>query len=183
LSRFIDLLPERAARCRTSGLLRSRSSVTPRPGHAQNFESLHDRAQHVDRYREDDRVRLVARNGRQRLQESKLHRLRLARQHLSRFQQLHGGLLFALGMNHFGPARAFGFRLLRNGAHHGFIDIDMLDLDVRDLDTPCVGVGVETLLDIHVELLAFGEHIVEVVLAQYRAERRLRKLARRLVEG
>ena len=56
----------------------------------------------------------------------------------------------------------------------------MLDLDVGDLDAPGIGLRVEDLLDVDVELLALGQHLVEVVLAEHRAQRRLRELAGRL---
>ena len=37
-------------------------------------------------------------------------------------------------------------------------------------------------LDVEVELLALGQHLVELVLAEHRAQRGLRELARRLQE-
>ena len=58
----------------------------------------------------------------------------------------------------------------------------MLDLDVGHLDAPCVGRLVENRLDVAVELLAFGEYVVELVFAQDGAQRGLRELARRLAE-
>ena len=58
----------------------------------------------------------------------------------------------------------------------------MLDLDVRDLDAPGVGLLVEDALDVGVELVALGQHLVELVLAEHRAQRGLRELAGRLLE-
>ena len=58
----------------------------------------------------------------------------------------------------------------------------MLDLDIGDLDAPGVGLRVEDFLDVAVELVALGQHLVEIVLAEHRAQRRLRELARRLHE-
>ena len=75
-----------------------------------------------------------------------------------------------------------GFGLLRDRAHHGFVDVDVLDLDVGDLDPPRVRLRVEDTLDIQVEFVALREHFVELVLAEHRAQRRLSELARRLVE-
>ena len=46
-------------------------------------------------------------------------------------------------------------------------------------DAPGVGLLVENFLDVGVELVALGEHLVEVVLAQHRAQRGLRELAGR----
>ena len=58
----------------------------------------------------------------------------------------------------------------------------MLDLDVGHLDAPGVGLRVEHLLDVEVELLALGQQLVELVLAEHRAQRGLRELAGRLEE-
>ena len=58
----------------------------------------------------------------------------------------------------------------------------MLDLDIGDLDAPGVGLPVEDLLDVAVELVALRQHLVEIVLAEHRAQRHLRELARRLEE-
>ncbi|MNC40922.1 hypothetical protein D3C75_896640 [compost metagenome] len=58
----------------------------------------------------------------------------------------------------------------------------MLDLDVGHLDAPGVGLRVEHLLDVGVEPLALGQHVVQLVLAEHRAQGGLRQLAgRRLV--
>src|SRR5690606_18436848 len=65
-----------------------------------------------------------------------------------------------------------------NGADHRFVDVDMLDLDIGNLDPPGVGLCVEDLLDVVVELVAFGQHRIEIVLAEYRAQRCLGELAR-----
>ena len=58
----------------------------------------------------------------------------------------------------------------------------MLDLDVGHLDAPGVGLRVEHALDVDVQLLALGEQLVELVLAEHRAQRGLRELAGRLEE-
>ena len=51
-----------------------------------------------------------------------------------------------------------------------------------DLDAPGVGLRVEDGLDVDVQLVALGEHLVELVLAEHRAQRGLRELAGRLEE-
>src|SRR5690606_775713 len=66
-----------------------------------------------------------------------------------------------------------------DGADHAFIQVDMLDFDIGDLDAPGVGLRIQDVLYVDVELLAFGQHLVELVLAQHGAQRGLRKLARR----
>ena len=58
----------------------------------------------------------------------------------------------------------------------------MLDLHVRHLDTPGGGLLVEDGLDVGIKPLPLRQHIVQLVLAQYRAQRRLRQLAGGLKE-
>src|SRR3546814_9074832 len=70
-----------------------------------------------------------------------------------------------------GAPLALSFRLARYGADHRFVDVDMLDLDIGDLDPPGVGLGVEDLLDVGVELVALGELVVQFVLAEDRTQR------------
>ncbi len=74
---------------------------------------------------------------------------------------------------------ALGLGLARDGAHHALVEIDALDLDVGDLDAPAFGLLVEHVLDVGIELVALGQHLVEVVLAQHPAQRGLRELAGR----
>ncbi len=76
-------------------------------------------------------------------------------------------------MDDLGAPLALGFRLFGDGAHHGLVDIDMLDLDIGDLDAPGVGLGVQRLLDIQIERFPLGQHLVQFVLAQYRTQRGL----------
>ncbi len=70
-------------------------------------------------------------------------------------------------MNHLGASFAFRLRLLGDGAHHGLVDVQVLDLDVGDLDAPGVGLGIQGLLDVHVEGLALGQHLVQFMFAQH----------------
>ncbi|MGY3073732.1 hypothetical protein ACVWZZ_000103 [Bradyrhizobium sp. LM6.10] len=69
--------------------------------------------------------------------------------------------------------------LFGNRAHHGFVEIDVLDLDSGDLDAPDVGLLVQYLLDVGVQPVAFGQHLVEFVLAKHRTERGLGELTGR----
>ena len=54
--------------------------------------------------------------------------------------------------------------------------LDVLDLDRRDLDAPGLGLLVDDLLQLDVEPLALGEQRVELGLAEHRAQRGLRDL-------
>jgi hypothetical protein len=105
-----------------------------------------------------------------------------ARQDLGRFQQLRRRLLFAFGIDDLGAPLALGLGLARDGADHGLGNVDVLDLDVGHLDAPGIGLGIEDLLNVVVELVAFGQHLVQLVLAEHRAQRRLGKLAGRIHE-
>ena len=80
-------------------------------------------------------------------------------------------------MDDFGPALAFGFGLFGNGADHRFVEVDVLDLDVGDLDAPGIRLGVQDLLDVDVQALALGEEFVKLVLAQHCTQGGLCQLA------
>src|SRR5438034_4276145 len=133
----------------------------------------------LHRYREDDRRALVTGDVAERLQVAQLHRLRLLREHPRRLQQFLGCLQLALGVDDLGATLALGLGLAGDRAHHGFIEVDLLDFDRRDLDAPGIGLRVEHLLDGEVQLFALGEQLVQRVLAQHRAQRSLREIARR----
>src|SRR5262245_3944306 len=82
-------------------------------------------------------------------------------------------------MDDLGAPLALGLGLAGDGAHHRLVQVDVLDLDRGDLDAPRFGLHIERLLDVDVELLALGQQPVELVLAEHRAQRRLRELAGR----
>ena len=88
-------------------------------------------------------------------------------------------LLLAVGMDDLGAPLALGLGLARDRPDHAFVEVDVLDLDIGNLDAPRVGLRVEHLLDVGVQPVALGEHLVEIVLAQHRTQRGLRELARR----
>src|SRR6266702_343871 len=48
------------------------------------------------------------------------------------------------------PRQPLGFGLFGDGAHHAFVEIDILDLNVCDLDAPSIGLLIEDLLDIRI---------------------------------
>ena len=81
-------------------------------------------------------------------------------------QQLGRSLQLALGMDHFGTALALGFGLLGDGPNHVFVEVNVFDLDIGHLDAPGVGLHVQHLLQILVDLLALGQQLVQLVLAQ-----------------
>ena len=82
-------------------------------------------------------------------------------------------------MNDLRATLTLRFGLARDGPDHRLVDIDMLDLDVRDLDAPRQRLRIKRLLNVDVELFALRQHFVQFVLAEHRTERGLRELARR----
>ncbi|MNQ51334.1 hypothetical protein D3C85_653110 [compost metagenome] len=53
----------------------------------------------------------------------------------------------------------------------------MLDLDVRHLDTPGVGLCIQYLLNVDVQPFALGQQFVQLMFTQHGAQRGLRQLA------
>src|SRR3546814_17173340 len=76
---------------------------------------------------------------------AKLHRFGFLAEDFGGFEQLLRGLLLTFRVDDLGAPLALSFRLARYGADHRFVDVDMLDLDIGDLDPPGVGLGVEDL--------------------------------------
>src|SRR5512145_2572242 len=138
-------------------------------------QSLRDGAQHV--HRNDDGIALVPGDHRQRLQVAQLHCLGLRGQRPRGLEQLLGGLQLTLSQDHLRAALALGFGLARHGAYHVLVEVDVLGLHHRHLDAPGVGLRVEHALDVEIELLALGQHLVHLVLAEHRAQGGLRQLA------
>src|SRR5262249_37182346 len=108
---------------------------------------------------------------------TQLHRLRHRRQYLGGIEQRLRRLLLSLCVDDLGTAGAFGLGLAGDCPDHALVEIDALDLHGRDLDTPPLGLLVEHVLDVGIELVALGQHLIEIVLAQHPAQRGLRKLA------
>ena len=76
-------------------------------------------------------------------------------------------LELTLGMDDLGATGPLGLGLGGNRADHALIEVDVLDLDVGNLVAPGFRVLVQDDLNIGIELLALGKHVVELVLAQH----------------
>src|SRR5579884_3653253 len=150
--------------------------TAPRPG-PSGLSEAEQRPHEIERHRKDDGRGLVAGDVLQRGEIAQLHRLGLSRQHFAGLHELLGRLLLGFRADDAGTAVAFGLGLPGDGADHALVDVDVLDLDIGDLDAPGVGLRVEDLLDVVVELVALGEHLVELVLAEHGTQRGLRELA------
>ena len=133
----------------------------------------HERREDVQRQREDDRGALVGPDLEQRLQVAQLQRGRLAAEDRRGVGELLRRLELALGVDDLRAPLALGLGLAGHRPLHRLGDLDVLDLDDRDLDAPRLGLLVDDLLQLLVEPLALGQELVEVGAAEHGAQRRL----------
>ena len=140
-------------------------------------EALHHAAHHLDGHREDDGRGVAVAHVRQRLQVAQLHGAGAGGHDLCRLDELLRGLQFALGVDDLGAPLPLRLGLAADGADHGLVEVHLLDFHVGDLDAPLLGLGVDDFLHVVVELVALRQHLVEVVLAEHRAQRGLGELA------
>ena len=106
-----------------------------------------------------------------------MHCFGLASKDLCRLKQFLRGLMLAFGINDLGAPLALRFGLTRDRTNHRFVDVDVLDLDIRDLDAPGIGLAIEYCPDVRVQFVALSEHLIKIVLAEDRAQRGLSELA------
>ena len=132
-----------------------------------------ERLEHVHRQREDDRRVLVAADFEQRLQVAQLQGGRVGADDVGRVGELLRRLVLALGVDDLGAPLALGLGLAGDRPLHLFGDLDVLDLDRGHLHAPGLGRLVDDLLQLFVEPLALGEQLVELGLAEHRAQRGL----------
>src|SRR6266511_2876247 len=111
-----------------------------------------------------------------RLQEAELQRRRVPAHHVGRVLETFGRLVLALGRDHLRAPLALGLGLAGHGPLHAARDLDVLDLDDRDLHAPGRSGVVDDLLQDRVDLVALGQELVQLVLAEDATERRLRDL-------
>ena len=100
-------------------------------------------------------------------QIAQLQRARLGRDDAGRIGQLLRCLELTLGMDDLGSLLSFGLGLLGHGALHRLRELDVFDLNGRDLDAPGLGLLVDDLLELGVNLLAVGEQLIERRLAEH----------------
>src|SRR5712692_5193755 len=139
-----------------------------------------ERLEQIDRQRKDRRRIMLGRDLGERLQIAQLQRDRAVPHDLGRLGQPLRRLEFSLCRDHLGAPLALGLGLRRDRPLHILRQVDILELDQRDLDPPGLRLRVDNLLYLGVELLALAQEIVEFRLAADRSERRLRKLKRRI---
>ncbi len=138
-----------------------------------------ERPDQVDGRWEDDRGRVRRSDLEQRLQVAELQRHRRGGHHLGCVLQPLRGLELALGGDHLRAPFALGLGLARHCPLHARRDLDVLDLDDRDLDAPGGRGLVDDGLEDRVDLVALREELVQHVLPEHRAQGRLGDLRRR----
>src|SRR6059036_3867835 len=143
-------------------------------------EGLEQRAEEVQRQREEGRRGPLGGDLAHCLQIPELNSDRVPREDLSRLGELRRRLELAVRIDDLGSALALGFGLLGHGALHVLGQVDLLDLDGRDLDAPRLGVLVDDPLELLVDLVARRQEVVELDLAEHAPQRRLRDLRGRV---
>src|SRR3954470_20449528 len=183
------LVPARTARRhgRTGRLLwdrrRGRPRTESRPGHLRlRLVALEKRLEKLDGQGEDGGRRLLGADLDERLQVPELQRRRMRFDDVGGHAELLRGLVLALGRDDLGAPLALGLRLARHRPLHLGREVDRLHLDGADLDAPGLGMEVEDLLQLLVDLLPLGEEIVELQLPEGGSERRLGELGGRVEE-
>ena len=141
---------------------------------------LLDRAH--QRRREDDRRVLVDADLDHRLQVAQLQREGVSHHHVGRASQLAGGERLALGGDDLRALLALGLGLAGHRALHALGQLDVLELDDRDLDAPVLGLHVEDLADVLVDLVGLRQRLVKCVAPDDGAQRRLGDLVDRGVD-
>src|SRR6266545_4334602 len=143
-------------------------------------DPVEQRADQVHRQREEGGGVPLGGDLPHRLQIAQLHGDRKAHEDLRGLAELGGGLELALGVDDLGPALALGLGLLGHRALHVLGQVDLLHLDRRDLHAPRLGVLVDDPLQLLVHLVAGGQQVVQLHLAEHAAQRGLGQLGRRV---
>src|SRR6185437_12428537 len=134
-------------------------------------ERLHD----IDWHRKDDRGILFGADLSQRLQITQLHGGRNAPEDLCGVYKGLRRLELGFRVDDLRTPVTFRLRLFSNGAYHVLSKLDSSDLNVAHLDSPSFGLRVQDALDVGTEFLSFRKHLVELMLPQHSAQRRLRE--------
>ncbi len=137
---------------------------------------------HELRGEDDGRVLLGGDFG-HRLQGSQLQRDGVLRDDVGGFAKLDGRLELALGGDNLGAALAFGLGLFGHCALHVFGKDDVLDFDSGDLRAPRLGVRVDDVLDLLVDVRGLGQQLIEAEAPDHVAHRGLADLVDRVVDA
>src|SRR5579872_430303 len=132
----------------------------------------------VHRQRKYNRRVLFHANLSQSLQVPQLDGKRLSGERLSGICEPLGRREFTFRMDDFGTLFAFRLGLLGHGALHRVRQVYLLDLHVRNLYAIRRGVSIKNGLNSQVQLVTVGQQLVQIYLAQYRAQSGLGKLLR-----
>ena len=141
---------------------------------------VRERFEQLEGQGEDDRGVLLGGDLRQRPQKPELEGLGIPGNDIGGLGELVRCLELAFGVDDLGPAFALGLGLLGDSPDHVLRKIDMLHLDELDLDAPRVGVLVDDLLELGVELLPLRKEVVKIDLPEEAPERGLGELGGRV---
>src|SRR5665811_2388859 len=133
----------------------------------------HERLDQVDRYREDGCGVVLRRNFNKGLQVAQLQCHRLGSHDVGRQGQLLRGLELAFGGDDLGAAFALGLGLFGHGPLHRLGNLHVLHFHGHDLDSPRGCLFVDYMLKMQVDLVPFGQQVVQVRLAQGAPQGRL----------
>jgi hypothetical protein len=103
----------------------------------------------------------------------------VSRHHVGCPRQLVGGECLALCGDDLGSLFALGLGLASHRALHIVGQLDVSELDDRDLDPPLFCLHVEDLADVLIDAFGLGQQLVERVTTHHRAEGGLGDLADR----
>src|SRR5471032_1430610 len=142
----------------------------------------HEGGDQIDGHGKDGGRSLLGADLHQRLQVAQLQRGRVRVDDVRRHAQLLRCLIFAFGSDDFRAPLALRFGLPGHRALHLRRQVELLHFHGSDLDAPGLGVLIEDLLQLLVDLLPLREQVVEVELAQSRTQGRLRELGGRVEE-
>src|SRR5208337_4563071 len=145
---------------------------------AGRFRKRAERFEQIDRHRKDGGGIVFGRDLLERLQIAKLERYWTLAHDLGGIGEPLRRLEFALRRDHLGAPLALGLSLRRDRALHVLRQIDIFQLNQRDLHAPRLGLRIDYFLDARVELVALAEQFVELGLAADGAQRGLRQLHR-----
>jgi len=95
---------------------------------------------------------------------------------MGRLGQFFGCFRFTHRVNYLGAPFPLRLGLFGNSPHHVFIQVNVLDFDVGHFDAPGGGLFVQDRLNVCIQRISLGEHIIEFVLSQHRAQRGLGEL-------
>ena len=117
-----------------------------------------------------------------RLQVAQLQRQRVRHHGVRGFAERGGGQRLAFGGDDFRPLLPFCLGLAGHRPLHAVGQLDVFELDQGDLHAPLGGRDIEDLTDVEIDLVGLGKRLIQGVLADDLAQRRLGDLVDRRLD-